>query len=507
MKLAHVHVGERAAQVDAGGAFRVEAGGPGFFPVRFTGLDHAELTVALYLDGKASELEVTLGTYERREAPFPDASVVVYQRREPGGPPIPFFRRPVKKLASGLYGALLLEKTDEIFYALEDVARGHRTNGTDAESFLYDGRSSYIGQLHRREGAFHVVIDAAKMPPPGLRPRLRFADPASRAARITGLAFDAARRGDEAARAPDGPAWRAEIARALTAEPDPEVAAALRIAYLVPPSGLDADRPGAVAVARALLDALPPDARLWSLAPAAAITAVDLAGGSPDRERYLDQLTDGLHDREVAAAFVAARLRAASRAGREDEVARIFGVLRARFAGTAAARAVAFYDPARHVRPDHPLPDVDLPALGEGPAPSKGARVTSAGLRGKVVLFDFWGIWCAPCVAEMRNLHDVFARYRGAGFTIVSVAVRSKVPDIRRFRASRWPMPWSNVVLDDKNQDDVVDRFEIKSYPSPILVDAEGKILEAGDELRGEALDRAVAAALRGRAAVLPSAP
>ena len=55
----------------------------------------------------------------------------------------------MKKLAGGLYGALLLEKTDEIFYALEDVARGHRTNGTDAESFLYDGRSSYIGQLHR----------------------------------------------------------------------------------------------------------------------------------------------------------------------------------------------------------------------------------------------------------------------------------------------------------------------------------------------------------------------
>ena len=179
--------------------------------------------------------------------------------------------------------------------------------------------------------------------------------------------------------------------------------------------------------------------------------------------------------------------------------------MRGRFAGTTADHAVAFYDPARRVRPDHELPDFDLPALRDGASAPAGARITRASLRGKVVLLDFWGIWCGPCVAQMRNLHEVFARYKDAGFTIVSLAVRSTVPNIRRFRAVRWNMPWSHVVLDEQNQDEIVNRFEIKSYPSPILVDAEGKILAAGDDLRDEALGQAVAAALGSGTAGAPA--
>ena len=504
MKLAHVHAAGKSTPVDADGRFHVEGAGPGFLKARFTGVDHAELSVDLYLDGKPAELEVTLGTYERRSPPFVEASVVIYLR-ENGKPPIPYFRRPLKPLAGGLYGAIMLEKSDEIYYALEGIARGHRMNGAEAESFAYDGRSSYIGQLHRRDGAFRVTFDETKLPPAGLRPRLRFTDPESRAARITGLRFDAVRRAeDEDARRPQDPAWRAEIARALAAERDPDVAAALRIAYLVPPGGLDKGHEEAVAVARALLDGLPPEARLWVLSPEAALTAVDLVGRSPEREGYLDRLADGLSEREVAASFLGARLRAASRAGRDEEVARLFGIMHGRFPRTAAAHAVAFYDPARRVRPDHALPDFDVPALHDGPATPAGARVSRAGLRGKVTLLDFWGLWCAPCIAEMRNLHEVHARYKDEGFTIVSFAVRSSVPNLHRFRAERWPMPWHHVVLDEKDPDDLVERFEIKTFPSPILLDADGKILEAGDDLRGEALDRAVAAALHQKA---PGAP
>jgi thiol-disulfide isomerase/thioredoxin len=501
LKLAHVHVGAESTPVDAGGAFRVTARGPGFLPVRFTGVDHADLDARLYFDGKEGRVTVTLGTWERNPAPFADAMVVVYLR-DKGGALVPLFRRPVHKLAGGLSGAALLEKSEEIYYALEDVARGHRCNGVEAESFAWDGRSSYIGQLHRTRGAFRITLDAARMPPAGRRPQLRFDDPGSRGARVTTLAFEAALRAeDEAARGPQDPGWRAEITRALASERDPEVSAALRLAYLVPPGGLRAGDAEAAGVARALLDQLPAGAPLWAFAPGAALTAVELAGRAPEREAYLDRLLDGLADADAAAAFLGARLRGASRAGRDGEAARLLALMHARFAGTPTERAVSFYDPARKARPGRALPDFDLPALRDGPRAPAGARVTRADLRGKVALLDFWGIWCGPCVAEMRNLHEVFARYHDAGFTIVSVAVRSTVPTVQSFRQKRWPMPWSNVVLDDATQDDVLERFEIKSFPAPILVGADGVILEAGDDLRGEALGRAVAAALRARPA------
>ncbi|MFT3767134.1 MAG: TlpA disulfide reductase family protein [Minicystis sp.] len=502
MKLAHLHIGEQSTPIEANGSFKITAPGPGFLPVRFTGVDHAELSVALYFDGHPADVEITLGTYERRPPPFAQASVAVYVRPEGGGAPAAkHFPEPVKKLANGQYGLVLLEKSDEVFYALDDVARGHRVNGVEGDGFVWDGRGTYLTQMHRKNGAFRILLDAAKMPPPGLRPHLRFADPKGRAARITSLRFDAALRAEEGgARATRDPSWRAEIARALEGERDPEVAAALRLAYLTPPIGLDSHHDEAATLARDLLDRLPADAPLWGFTPSAPITAVDVAGRTPEREAYLDRIIDGLRDRETAATFVGARIRAASRDARDAEAARLFAIMRERFAGTNAAHGVSFYDPARHVRPDHEAPAFDLPALPDGTRTPAGTRVSRASLRGKVVLIDFWGFWCAPCVAEMGNLHDAFERYRDAGFTIVSVAVRTKPPAIRQFRTTRWPMPWLHVLLDEKTQEDVIDQFEIKSYPSPILIDRTGKIIAAGDDLRGDNLDRAVAAAVRSAA-------
>jgi peroxiredoxin len=39
----------------------------------------------------------------------------------------------------------------------------------------------------------------------------------------------------------------------------------------------------------------------------------------------------------------------------------------------------------------------------------------------KVVLLQFWGIRCAPCLAEMEFLVDLQARYRGRGLQVIGV--------------------------------------------------------------------------------------
>ena len=44
-------------------------------------------------------------------------------------------------------------------------------------------------------------------------------------------------------------------------------------------------------------------------------------------------------------------------------------------------------------------PDFDLTTTG-------GERFTSASLRGKPVVLDFWAIWCGPCVFELKALED-----------------------------------------------------------------------------------------------------
>ena len=44
---------------------------------------------------------------------------------------------------------------------------------------------------------------------------------------------------------------------------------------------------------------------------------------------------------------------------------------------------------------------------------------SSANLRGKVVIVDFWGTWCAPCKTEMPGYQKLLDKYETQGLAVV----------------------------------------------------------------------------------------
>jgi thiol-disulfide isomerase/thioredoxin len=58
------------------------------------------------------------------------------------------------------------------------------------------------------------------------------------------------------------------------------------------------------------------------------------------------------------------------------------------------------------------LPDFSVKDL-------QGREISSAGLRGKVVLIDFWATWCQPCKKEMPGYQKLLDRYGSRGLAVV----------------------------------------------------------------------------------------
>lgn len=94
-------------------------------------------------------------------------------------------------------------------------------------------------------------------------------------------------------------------------------------------------------------------------------------------------------------------------------------------------------------------------------------------LRGKVVLLDFWGTWCPPCVASVPSLRNLHKKYeKEASLVMIGISSDSEAEKWRAFIARNqmvWPQFW--------DRDRRVQRaFAVRAFPTYIVIDHEGII-------------------------------
>ena len=118
------------------------------------------------------------------------------------------------------------------------------------------------------------------------------------------------------------------------------------------------------------------------------------------------------------------------------------------------------------------------PISGQGSPPPlrlktlEGRVIDLAGLKGEVVLVNFWATWCAPCIEEIPSLSRLVKRMRGKPFRVLAVNIGEQPEAIRRFM-QRIPVNF-DILLDPESR--AVRDWKVYAYPSNYLVDRSGRI-------------------------------
>lgn len=107
-----------------------------------------------------------------------------------------------------------------------------------------------------------------------------------------------------------------------------------------------------------------------------------------------------------------------------------------------------------------------------------GGRRRLSDYRGRYVLLDFWGVWCPNCRAEVPYLKDAYARFQSRGLEIIGMDYEKDATheDVRQYlfvNGINWTFARADSV-----RDVIRNQFQIAGFPTLLLVDPEGGLVD-----------------------------
>ena len=111
-----------------------------------------------------------------------------------------------------------------------------------------------------------------------------------------------------------------------------------------------------------------------------------------------------------------------------------------------------------------------------------GEKRSLASLKGKVVLLDFWAMWCAPCLDAFPHLIEWHQDFAGEGLEILGITRyygnvngmpadhAAEVAELKRFRV-RERLPYDFVVGDGQAMQLM---YGATGLPTAVLIDRKG---------------------------------
>lgn len=117
----------------------------------------------------------------------------------------------------------------------------------------------------------------------------------------------------------------------------------------------------------------------------------------------------------------------------------------------------------------HILPTSDLTTLSHG-------KLNLQQFAGKVIIFNFWASWCAPCIEEVPSLITLVKA--DPNIVIIAVSGDQNKDDIHAFLKSFPGFNKPPIYVVQENMKELMDHFKVDKLPESFIFNPKGEMVK-----------------------------
>jgi thiol-disulfide isomerase/thioredoxin len=105
-----------------------------------------------------------------------------------------------------------------------------------------------------------------------------------------------------------------------------------------------------------------------------------------------------------------------------------------------------------------------------------GSAIDLQGLRGKIVLIDFWATWCPDCLRDMPAIRQIYQKYKDKGFAVIGISLDKDAQALSNFVARKL-IPWPQYFDGQGWGNEFATKYGVRAIPEMWLIDQRGDLV------------------------------
>ena len=101
-----------------------------------------------------------------------------------------------------------------------------------------------------------------------------------------------------------------------------------------------------------------------------------------------------------------------------------------------------------------------------------GRQISSADLKGVVVVLGFWATWSDPCLAEIPTFNRLREKYAGRGVKVVGIALQSGCAEDIKPYYDQYKITYPILIGEDK----AIEKYGVTGFPTTYILDKDFKV-------------------------------